>query len=65
MVMSVLLDEQIEISLGIRGLTDFRLWVQTDQFPERGQIDFVGCKIVTGRFASSRQTEDGTCDDAR
>jgi len=38
-------EEQIEIPLGIRSLADFRRWATSDDFPERGRIDYVAGSI--------------------
>lgn len=41
---TVLLSEQIEIP-AIRDLTDFRRWALSDEFPERGRIDYIAGRI--------------------
>lgn len=41
---TVLLEEQIEIPT-IRDLADFRRWALSENFPERGRIDYVAGKI--------------------
>jgi Uma2 family endonuclease len=38
-------EEQLEIPLGIRSLADFRRWATSDDFPERGRIDYVAGSI--------------------
>ena len=44
MVTTIRLEEEIEIPLSIQSLTDFRRWATSDDFPERGRIDYVaGC----------------------
>ena len=45
MATSVIIEEQVEIPLDIRSLSDFRRWALSDGFPERGRIDFVAGKI--------------------
>lgn len=35
----------IEIPMEIRNLADFREWVHSGEFPERGRIDFIGDRI--------------------
>jgi len=43
MTAAILLEEQLEIPT-IRSLSDFRRWAMSEQFPERGRIDFIaGC----------------------
>jgi len=41
---TVLLEEQIEIPT-IRDLTEFRRWALSDDFPQRGRIDYIAGKI--------------------
>lgn len=41
---TVLLDQQIEIPT-IRDLADFRRWALSDEFPERGRIDYIAGRI--------------------
>jgi Uma2 family endonuclease len=44
MATTIRLEEAIEIPLALRSLDDFRRWARSDQFPERGRIDYVdGC----------------------
>jgi Uma2 family endonuclease len=50
---TVLFDEQVEIPLGIRNLTDFRRWALSDDFPQKGRIDY-----VAGRIEVDRSPED-------
>jgi Uma2 family endonuclease len=38
-------EEQVEIPLDIRSLEDFRRWALSDEFPQRGRIDYVGGRI--------------------
>ncbi len=42
---SVLFEEQVEIPLGIKNLADFRRWAFSDEFPQRGRIDYVAGRI--------------------
>ena len=42
---SVLIEEQVEIPLGIACLDDFRRWALSDEFPQRGRIDFIAGRI--------------------
>ena len=45
MATSILFEEQIEIPMNIRSLDDFRQWARSDEFPERGRIDFIRGRI--------------------
>jgi Uma2 family endonuclease len=38
---AVILEEDVQIPLGIDSLVDFRRWALSDKFPERGRIDFI------------------------
>ncbi len=43
MATAVILEEQVEIP-PIRSLSDFRRWAMSEEFPERGRVDFIaGC----------------------
>jgi Uma2 family endonuclease len=42
---TILLEEGLEIPDGIRTLADFRRWTHSDDFPERGRIDYVNGRI--------------------
>ena len=42
---TVIFEEQVEIPADVRGLADFRCWALSDQFPERGRIDFIAGRI--------------------
>jgi Uma2 family endonuclease len=42
---SVLIEERLEIPLGLRSLADFRAWALSDDFPEKGRIDYVQGRI--------------------
>ncbi len=44
MASSVIFEEQIEIPY-FRSLADFRAWALSDDFPERGRIDYIGGRI--------------------
>lgn len=41
---TILLDHEIEIPT-IRNLADFRRWALSEEFPERGRIDYIGGRI--------------------
>ena len=45
MATTVLFEEQVEIPLSIRNLTDFRRWASSDCFPENGRIDYLAGRI--------------------
>ena len=45
MATSVIFEEQVEIPLTIRSLADFRRWVQSEDFPQTGRIDYLSGKI--------------------
>jgi len=53
---SVIIEEQIEIPADIRSLGDFRRWAQSDEFPERGRIDY-----IAGRIEVDMSPEDFFC----
>jgi Uma2 family endonuclease len=42
---TVLFEEQLEIPAEIRSLAEFRRWAVSDEFPERGRVDFVAGRI--------------------
>ena len=41
---AVLFEEQLRIP-AINSLKDFRRWLRTDDFPERGRIDYIAGQI--------------------
>lgn len=41
----LLLEDQVEIPLGISGLDDFRRWSRSNVFPERGRIDYIAGQL--------------------
>jgi len=43
--MVIVLEEQVEVPMRIRCLEDFRQWAVSDEFPERGRIDYVAGRI--------------------
>ena len=45
MAVTVIFEEQVEIPLDIQCLADFRHWALSDDFPQRGRIDFVAGNI--------------------
>jgi Uma2 family endonuclease len=53
---TIVLEEGIEIPDGIRTLADFRRWTHSDEFPERGRIDF-----IHGRIEVDMSPEDLFC----
>jgi Uma2 family endonuclease len=42
---TIIIEESLEIPDGIRNLADFRSWVLSDSFPDRGRIDYVNGQI--------------------
>jgi Uma2 family endonuclease len=53
---SVIFEEQFEIPLDLNSLADFRRWALSDDFPERGRIDF-----IDGRIEVDMSPEDLFC----
>jgi Uma2 family endonuclease len=53
---SVLLEDRLEIPLGLRSLADFRAWALSDEFPEKGRIDY-----IRGRIEVDMSPEDLFC----
>jgi Uma2 family endonuclease len=53
---TVLFEEQLEIPAEIRSLADFRQWAVSEEFPERGRIDF-----IEGRIEVDMAPEDFFC----
>ena len=56
MATTVLFEEQVEVPLGIRSLSDFRRWAVGDDFPENGRIDY-----IAGRIEVDMSPEDVFC----
>jgi Uma2 family endonuclease len=54
--MVIVIEEQVEVPMRIRCLEDFRRWVVSDEFPERGRIDY-----VAGRIEVDMSPEDLFC----
>lgn len=42
---SILFEEQIEVPMGLHSLAEFRRWATSDEFPERGRIDYIAGRI--------------------
>jgi Uma2 family endonuclease len=53
---TVAFEEQVEIPLDLRSLAEFRRWALSDDFPERGRIDF-----LAGRIEVDMSPEDFFC----
>lgn len=53
---SVVFEERVEIPLDLRSLADFRRWALSDEFPQRGRIDF-----LAGRIEVDMSPEDFFC----
>ncbi len=45
MASSVIFEEQVAIPLGIASLAQFREWAASEDFPQRGRIDFIAGDI--------------------
>jgi Uma2 family endonuclease len=45
MATTVVFQELVEVPLGIESFADFRRWALSEQFPERGRIDYLGGRI--------------------
>lgn len=45
MAASVIIEEQVEIPGDVRSLADFRRWALSDDFPDRGRIDFIAGNV--------------------
>jgi hypothetical protein len=45
MAASLLIEDRFEIPLSLRTLADFRAWALSDDFPEKGRIDYVQDRI--------------------
>jgi Uma2 family endonuclease len=45
MATAVVLEEDVEIPMDLRSLADFRRWATSDDFPERGRIDYIAGRI--------------------
>ena len=56
MATTVVFEERVEIPLNLRSLADFRRWATSDDFPERGRIDY-----VAGRIEVDMSPEDFFC----
>lgn len=56
MATTVIFGEQVEIPLDLRSLEDFRRWATSDDFPERGRIDY-----IVGRIEVDMSPEDFFC----
>ena len=56
MASTVVFEEQVEIPLDLRSLAEFRRWALSEDFPERGRIDF-----LAGRIEVDMSPEDFFC----
>ena len=56
MASTVVFEEQVEIPLDLRSLAEFRRWALSDDFPERGRVDF-----LAGRIEVDMSPEDFFC----
>jgi Uma2 family endonuclease len=53
---TVIFEERLEIPADVRSLADFRRWALSDEFPEKGRIDF-----IAGRIEVDMAPEDFFC----
>ncbi len=56
MATTVIFEERVEIPMNLRSLADFRRWALSDEFPERGRIDY-----IAGRIQVDMSPEDFFC----
>lgn len=56
MATTVVFEGQVEVPLDLRSLADFRRWATSDEFPQRGRIDY-----VTGRIEVDMSPEEVFC----
>jgi len=56
MANSLLIEDRLEIPLGLNSLADFRAWALSDDFPEEGRIDY-----IRGRIEVDMSPEDLFC----
>lgn len=56
MATTVVFEEQVEIPLNLTSLDEFRRWAMSDDFPQRGRIDY-----VAGRIEVDMSPEDFFC----
>ena len=56
MATTVIVEEQVEIPLNLQSLADFRRWAKSDDFPQRGRIDY-----IAGRIEVDMSPEDFFC----
>ncbi len=45
MAITLVFEEQIEVPMDLRSLADFRRWATSDDFPQRGRIDYFAGRI--------------------
>lgn len=55
---SILFEDEVEIPPGIESLADFRRWVFSDRFPERGRIDYI-CGVIEVDLMPERLSSHG------
>jgi len=53
---AVIFQEQVEVPLDLQSLSDFRRWAVSDDFPDRGRIDY-----IAGRIEVDMSPEDLFC----
>ena len=58
-MVTVSVEEKVEIPPGIENLEAFRAWTHSDAFPERGRIDFIGGRIEVDMQAEAMYSHGG------
>ena len=58
-MVTVSVEEKVEIPPGIENLEAFRAWTHSDAFPERGRIDFIGGRIEVDMQAEAMYSHVG------
>jgi len=56
---TISVEEKVEIPAGIESLEAFRKWTRSDQFPERGRIDFISGRIEVDMQAEAMYSHGG------
>ncbi len=56
MAVTLVFEEQIEVPMDLRCLADFRRWATSEDFPERGRIDYVGGRVEVDLSAEELHT---------
>ena len=59
-MVTVSFEDVIEIPAGIENLEEFRKWVRSDDFPQRGRIDYIGGRIEVDTQAQAFYAHGGS-----